>query len=430
MYRWMMGGVFVFAIITMIGCSNNQASDPLQTTENPTPTPSPTSPPPPTVTPEDTVIGIKFTEVGDEFSAPMLVDLEFLPGTNGELITISLDGNIYYLTSDFKILSQSQNLVVGLEFEQGLLNVVADPDYATNHYIYLFYTTVGNQPVDQENRVDRFTVSVDVSAGTFNLADQQNIIRLPKSENPEPGTNHNGGGLFFNEAGQLFIAAGDAGGSGSANPTYAIAQNTELSLGKIHRVIPNHNSGQGGFTIPSGNIASTNYPSIYAYGLRNPFTITYHPGHLFMGDVGGGFYEEIDLAMSGGLNFGWPFTEGPTNDPQYVTPIGGYSHEDTTQEEEDPAEDPEMHAHSIMVGHFYTGSQYGNFLDNVLIYSEFYEGWVRGLTLEPMTGAVLNDRHLAHLAGMTSVQMGPDEFLYAVSLGESARILRIDPILQ
>src|SRR3990167_145788 len=180
MYRWMMGGVFV--VFVMIGCSNNQVGDPPQTAENPTPTPSPTTPPPPTVTPEDTVIGIKFTEVGDEFPAPMLVDLEFLPGTNGELIAISLDGNIYYLTSDFKILSQSQNLVVGLEFEQGLLNVVADPDYALNHYIYLFYTTVGNQPVDQENRVDRFTVNVDVGAGTFNLTDQQNIIRLPKSE--------------------------------------------------------------------------------------------------------------------------------------------------------------------------------------------------------------------------------------------------------
>jgi glucose/arabinose dehydrogenase len=82
-----------------------------------------------------------------------------------------------------------------------------------------------------------------------------------------------------------------------------------------------------------------------------------------------------------------------------------------------------------MAGAFYTGSQYGGTLTNRFFYGEFYSGWVRsfGLTAPPITEAsVMDDQHMGHNPGMTSLQQGPDGFLYGVSLFNDDHILRVD----
>jgi glucose/arabinose dehydrogenase/PKD repeat protein len=60
----------------------------------------------------------------------------------------------------------------------------------------------------------------------------------------------------------------------------------------------------------------SNAKRIIAYGLRNPFRFTFRPGtnEMWIGDVGGGNWEEINqLPSTTGpvLNFGWPCYEGP-----------------------------------------------------------------------------------------------------------------------
>jgi glucose/arabinose dehydrogenase len=83
-------------------------------------------------------------------------------------------------------------------------------------------------------------------------------------------------------------------------------------------------------TIPDDNpfygTATGNNGAIWALGLRNPFTFAVHPltGTLFINDVGQSTWEEIDEGMAGG-NYGWPATEGPTNDPAYVSPLYWYA---------------------------------------------------------------------------------------------------------
>lgn len=369
-----------------------------------------------------TVPNLVFTEVGVSFGTSDLIDLEFLPDQEGELIVIGKDGTVYYVKSDFTPLSLTATISVLDSGEQGLLNVVADPDYVSNLFIYLYYTTSDGS----QNQVDRFTVTVNADMGTFSLSDQQTIIAFPKSDSSSSGTNHNGGSLVFDEDGNLMIGVGDGGGNASEDIDEGISQNVMTRLGKVLRIVPSQTDGSGGFSIPTGgnNNISGALPEIYALGLRNPFTMAYGNSSLFIGDVGLDTYEEIDVATTGGLNFGWPETEGPTTDSDFVTPLHGYAKNDDSFNNED-SDAVATGARSIMVLNFYNGDQYNGMLNRRLIYSEFYVGWVRGLRLD-LNNNIVSDEHLIHLAGMTSLQEGPDGFLYAVSLFGSDQILRLD----
>jgi hypothetical protein len=57
---------------------------------------------------------------------------------------------------------------------------------------------------------------------------------------------------------------------------------------------------------------------IYAAGLRNPWRVSFDrtTGEMYIGDVGEGTFEEINLGRSG-ANYGWSVTEGPFNPPSF-----------------------------------------------------------------------------------------------------------------
>lgn len=369
-------------------------------------------------------VGIVFTPVGESFNATDLIDLEFLPGQGGEALVIGKGGTLYYVTVALTPLSQTATISVADSGEQGLLNVAADPEYAINRLIYLYFTS----PDGSQNQVDRFTVDVNVNAGSFSLSDRQTIITFPKSDSPSPGSNHNGGGLLFDADKNLIIGVGDGGGSASADQGAEIGQDPSTRLGKILRIIPNRSAGSGGFSIPeegnSGPVDSL--PEIYALGVRNPFTLAARDTAIFIGDVGSSVFEEINLINGAGLNFGWPLAEGNSDDPNFRNPLHGYAHGDVAFINDDPETSADAStSKSLMVGTFYDGSQYGGALAGHLIYAEFFAGWVRGLRLNG-ANEVVSDSHLGHLAGMTSLQQAPDGFLYAVSLFGSDHILRLD----
>ena len=79
---------------------------------------------------------------------------------------------------------------------------------------------------------------------------------------------------------------------------------------------------------------------IFDYGLRNPWRISFDSanGDLWIGDVGQGQIEEVDVhraGTAGGLNFGWRVFEG--NDPfnnssagagPFTPPVHTYTHAD------------------------------------------------------------------------------------------------------
>jgi glucose/arabinose dehydrogenase len=190
--------------------------------------------------------------------------------------------------------------------ERGLLGIAFDPNFATNNFVYVYYT-VPSSP--RFNRVSRFTANGDVAVS----GSEQVILDL----DPLSATNHNGGAIHFGPDGKLYIATGE-------NAVIDNAQTLSNVLGKILRINPD---GSIPGDNPFFNVATGKNRSIWALGLRNPFTFAFQlgTGRLFINDVGAGTWEEINDGIAGS-NYGWPTTEGPTSDPRFRSPLFAYGH--------------------------------------------------------------------------------------------------------
>jgi glucose/arabinose dehydrogenase len=161
---------------------------------------------------------------------------------------------------------------------------------------------------------------------------------------PQPFANHNGGAVRFGPDGYLYIATGDGG---SGNDPRNNAQNLTSLLGKILRIDVNAATGGLPYAIPPdnpfvGSSQSGVRTEIWAYGLRNPWRISFDrvTGDLFIGDVGQSAREEIDFVRAGtagGMNFGWRVMEGtrctnlagdpPCNPASFTPPLIDYDHD-------------------------------------------------------------------------------------------------------
>ena len=159
--------------------------------------------------------------------------------------------------------------------ERGLLGVTFHPQFATNHWVYLYYTSAAG---GAHNRVVRVTASGDVSTGSETV-----LVELP---NLSSATNHNGGALHFGPDGKLYVAVGD-------NATGSNAQSMSSPFGKILRF---NDDGSIPTDNPFYSSAVGLNRSTWALGLRNPFTFGFQPvtGRMFINDVGESTWEEVD----------------------------------------------------------------------------------------------------------------------------------------
>jgi glucose/arabinose dehydrogenase len=206
--------------------------------------------------------------------------------------------------------------------EMGLLGLAFHPSYKQNGYFYVNYIDKGQHTV-----VARY----QVKSGVADPASEKILFTLK-----QPYTNHNGGDLLFGPDGYLYIALGDGGSAGDPENR---AQDKTSYFGKILRIDVNKGDPYG---IPSTNPFvhdSSAKPEIWAYGLRNPWRISFDKktGDLYIADVGQGRIEEINFqkaASKGGENYGWSCYEGkqtfkPENckGPEaYASPVVEYDH--------------------------------------------------------------------------------------------------------
>ena len=183
---------------------------------------------------------------------------------------------------------------VNFSGERGLFGITFDPDYATNHYVYVHYT---KDAFPFPNRVTRFTAN---PTGDLALPNSETVLLEME---PSPNSNHNGGGMHFGPDGKLYVGVGD-------NAVGANAQSLSTLKGKILRM-----NVTPGDIIPADNptsfdgIAGTTsgiHRLIWAAGLRNPYTFAFQPGtgRMYINDVGEVSWEEIDEGAPGRTSAG------------------------------------------------------------------------------------------------------------------------------
>lgn len=232
--------------------------------------------------------------------------MEFAP--DGRLFVCLQTGQVRVIKNGSLVATPFLNIQVDSSGERGLLGIAFDPNFINNHYVYVYHT-VPTFPI--HNRVSRFTAAGDVAAPGSEVI----ILNL---DNLSSATNHNGGALHFGPDGKLYIGVGE-------NANGANAQTLSNLLGKVLRI---NSNGSIPTDNPFYNSASGNNRAIWALGLRNPFTFAFQPGstRMFINDVGASTYEEINNGIAGS-NYGWPATEGPTNNPSFRSPIYFYRHD-------------------------------------------------------------------------------------------------------
>ncbi len=211
--------------------------------------------------------------------------------------------------------------------ELGLLGLAFHPNYETNGYFYVNYTT------GRQGRLQSFIARYRVKATAPNEAEKESEQVVLEFD--QPATNHNGGQLAFGPEGYLYIATGDGGG---ANDQFGNGQNLKTLLGKILRININDTTGGKKYGIPPDNpfMGNTtgNKEEIYAFGLRNPWRFSFDPvtKWLWAADVGQNSFEEIDI-IEKGKNYGWNIMEGNScfrsqscNMAGLIKPIWDYDH--------------------------------------------------------------------------------------------------------
>jgi glucose/arabinose dehydrogenase len=341
--------------------------------ESPTPTPSPTptrTPTPievpfetppnlPPATREESPIeedgpSVSLEPIATGVSQPIAV--RDLPGTEGE----GTDGYMRFIADKFgtlhvqddtgvrsePVLDVSDDLVEREDWETGLIGLALHPEFESNRRYFVRYSAQRREGTPSNYN---HTAVLEEYRATEDLRGTVPESRRIIMEIPQPDKWHQSGDIRFGPDGFLYVALGDGGhgsdqGPGHADDWYDAVgggngQNvTENLLGSILRIDVDSEDDGKNYGIPADNplVGTTALSEQYAWGLRNPWRMSFYGGHLFAGDVGQSSYEEVSIITKGG-NYGWNVKEGvacfqaddcPDESPRQslIDPVIAYSH--------------------------------------------------------------------------------------------------------
>ncbi|MCE7064967.1 ThuA domain-containing protein [Dyadobacter sp. CY326] len=215
--------------------------------------------------------------------------------------------------------------------EDGLLGLNKDPNFAQNHWIYLYYSV----PEEPKNVLARFELKGD----ELDFNSKKVLLEIPTQREE---CCHTGGSIAWDKAGNLYLSTGDntnPHGSNGYSPSderegrsawdaQKSSANTNDLRGKIIRIKPQADgtAGAAPYTIPEGNLfpkgTPGTRPEIFTMGHRNPFRISVDQktGFVYWGEVGPDAakpdssrgpagHDEVGQARKAG-NFGWPHFVG------------------------------------------------------------------------------------------------------------------------
>jgi glucose/arabinose dehydrogenase len=307
---------------------------------------------------------------------------------DGRIFVCEQGGSLRVIKNGALLATPFLTVTVDSSGERGLLGVAFDPNFVSNQLIYIYYTATTPAV---HNRISRFTAAGDVAI-------PGSEVTVMDLNNLSTATNHNGGALHFGPDGNLYVAIGD-------NANGANAQSLMTRLGKMLRMT---SSGGVPPDNPFINDTSGVNQTIWALGLRNPFTFSFQngTGRMFINDVGQNTWEEINDGIAGS-NYGWPTCEGFCNppNPNFRDPIFAYANDASTC--------------AITGGAFYNPhtvqfpAQYvGNYF-----FADFCGGWIR--RLDPSTGNAVSD-FATGISFPVDLQVSADGFLYYLARGSGS----------
>lgn len=283
---------------------------------------------------EDRFVKVQLSK--GEFFEP--TEMTILP--NFDVLIVQRRGELMLYRNTDKTVKQAGYLNVywkasapGVNAEEGLLGIQADPNFEKNHFVYIFYS-----PIDTSvNRLSRFKFEND----TLDMKSEKVVLQFYSQREI---CCHTGGSIAFGTDNMLYLSTGDNTtpfdqptkfsnrGFGPMDNRAGFEQydarrssgNTNDLRGKILRIKINED---GTYSIPEGNLfpkgTENTKPEIYVMGNRNPYRISVDKknGYLYWGEVGPDAgndsldsrgprgYDELNQAKKAGF-FGWPMFVG------------------------------------------------------------------------------------------------------------------------
>lgn len=399
---------------------------------------------------------------------------------NGRMFVWEKAGRIWIVEDGKKSSSPFLDISdeVGNWRDFGMLSVALDPNFLTNGYVYLYYLVdrhhllnTGSPGYDPEfneyfsasqGRVTRYQATASSAYTEVDENSRKVLIGEEIGEGfPSLHESHMGGSLIFGQDGTLLVTVGDAGSylsndQGSAPETYyaqaladgIISQEENIGSyrcqvlfsysGKLLRIDP-----ETGLGIPSNPFYDPENPDapaskVWGRGLRNPFRMTHRPGtgshypedgdpgSFYIGDVGAGTREEINVSNEADQNFGWPRFEGMDFEPGFwdftyfpenhsrpkldwrnCTPRASIDNEIVLIGPSATVSGPSYQGNCSMGGAWYTADDFPPEYKNTYFFIDYGAQWIKNATFDENDNPVSVRNVLENVGSITYIETSP-----------------------
>lgn len=316
-----------------------------------------------------------FTDQSVTAGLALPTDFAFAP--DGRIFIATKNGEVFVFKNNALLEIPALDMTISTGGDRGLLSIALDPNFSTNKFIYLLYTSISNQ-----QRISRFTMTGD----TISPASEVVILQNPRTWSGFL----NAGALRFGPDGKLYASFGSDGQG-------AIAQDLSALEGKFIRINPDGTTPSDNpfFGIPGFD------QRIFSYGFRNPWRFNFdHNGKAIMGDVGEDLFEKIVRAERG-ANYGWPNSEGDCRPScgSVTPPLHVYPHDPTG-------------GAAVVSGITYTAAQFPASYLNTYFFGDYVGGFIKQLVFNSAGDVSSVNPFAENLGALAGINQGADGCMY------------------